>query len=218
MQDIALGILAVLVGLFLVTRGQWAARFMITIWGAFVGFAAGASIVAAVTGDNLFATALGWTLGVILGLVFAVFAYLYYAVAVVIALSSMGFLIGATVTQAIGISWTWLYSLVGLAFGVAFAIWAIAANLPRILLIVLSASAGATVTIAGVMLVFNILDAVDFADAGLAVSISDYVFWYIAYLVLFIAGIAIQYRDALKQSAELREAWAKAAPPSAATA
>lgn len=213
MQDIALGVLGLLVGIFLVARGQWAMRVIITVWGAFVGFATGAGIVAAILdGGSLLASATGWTLGFVLAVVFAVLAYLYYAVAVVIAFASMGFVIGATVMQAIGIDWTWLYSLVGLVLGVFFAIWAIVANLPHMLLIVLSSSAGAAVAVAGTMLILGVIEVGDFSE-GIKVGIQDYLFWWIGYIVLFFAGIAIQYRDALKNQAEMRDAWAKAVPP-----
>jgi len=66
MDDIIVGIVAVLTGAVFCFRGYLAMRIIIPIWGAFAGFMLGAGIVA---GDSGFlATALGWFVGIAVAL------------------------------------------------------------------------------------------------------------------------------------------------------
>ncbi len=82
MTDVVLGILAVLAGAVFCFRGLPAMRIVIAFWGAFAGFGLGAALVAAIGGDSYLSTALGWVVGILVAILFAVLAYLYYAVAV----------------------------------------------------------------------------------------------------------------------------------------
>lgn len=79
MTNLVFGLLAIVVGLILCLRGQWALRILIAIWGAFVGFTVGASLVSGITGQGFLDTVWGWIAGVVVGLIFAALAYLYYA-------------------------------------------------------------------------------------------------------------------------------------------
>ncbi|MGD9958257.1 DUF4203 domain-containing protein [Nocardioides sp.] len=207
MQDIALGILAILAGAFFCFRGQLVLRFVIPIWGAFAGFSLGAGLVASITGDHFLGTVLGWSLGLVFALVFAIFAYLYYAVGVVIAMASIGFALGATLIVALGVDWNWVIILVGIVVGALLAILAIVTNLPMLLLILLSAFGGASVAVTGLMLLFGVVDSADFNDEAFTSRIHDDWWWYLLFLVLAIAGALSQSRDAAALRRSMRESW-----------
>ncbi|QVT80250.1 hypothetical protein ENKNEFLB_02641 [Nocardioides aquaticus] len=195
-QDIVFGTLALLAGVLLCFRGYAVLRLAIAVWGAFVGFSLGAGLASALTGDRFLGTVLGWTLGVALALVLALLAYLYYAVGVVIATASAGFALGAALIVAIGVDWSWAIVLAGLLVGALLALLAVLADLPTLLLVVVGALAGASVTVTGLMLLSGVIESADFDDAAATGRIQDDWWWYLLFLVLAVAGVAAQSRDA----------------------
>ena len=192
MEDIVIGVLAVAAGLLFCFAGNRAFRIVIPIWGAFVGFATGAGVVAALTGDAVLAKPLGWLLGLVLAVLFAVLAYAFYAIAVVLALSSLGFLLGSALMVGIGVTWSWVIILTSLVIAIAFALVAIATNFPRILLIVVSAVAGATAIVGGLMLLVGAVDSTDLTRGDVVARIDDDLGWWLAYTVLVVVGVVAQ--------------------------
>lgn len=208
MDDTVLGILAVVVGLVLSFRGYVALRVVITVWGAAVGFAVGANLMASFTGRPVLSTVLAWVVGFVIALVFAVLAYAYYAVAVVLAMGSFGFVLGTASMAALNVTWNWLIIVVAVALGVLLAIVAIAANLPLMLLIVASALAGASAVVGGIMLLVGELDTTDLASTSVTEQISHQWYWYAAYIAMVIVGIVQQSRASTSHT--VRDAWQQA--------
>jgi Domain of unknown function (DUF4203) len=207
MKDIVVGVIAILVGGVFCFRGWLAMRIIIPIWGAFAGFVLGAGAIDAWTGDGFLRTVLGWVVGIALALVFGLFAYLYYEVSVIVAMTFIGFTLGVAMLSALGITWSWVLVLAGIAVGVALAWFSIIADLPMGLLTVLTALGGASVIVTGVMLLVGTIDVDDF-DAGITTQkATDNAWWYALYGGLVIAGIVGQlaFRDKVERS--LREAW-----------
>lgn len=205
MPDIILGILAILVGAVFCFRGIIAMRFVITLWGAFVGLNLGAGLVASINDESFLASALGWTVGIILAVILAVLAYLYYAVAVVLAMASIGFALGAGAMAALGVTWNWVIVLVGVIIGVLLAVLALAVDLPSVLLVVLSALGGAVAIVGGLMLLFNQINTVDFDNVSITSVNVDW-WWYAVYIVLIIAGAVAQSRM-LDRERSIRQQW-----------
>jgi hypothetical protein len=205
MDDIIVGIVAVLTGAVFCFRGYLAMRIIIPIWGAFAGFMLGAGIVA---GDSGFlATALGWFVGLAVAVVFGLLAYLYYEVAVMIGMMAIGFTLGASLMVAIGVTWSWLIVLAGVALAVLLAFVALVGDLPMVLLTVLTGFAGASLIIFGLMLMFGITEFGDFDSAQTTKTLDDSWWWYVMYLGLAIAGMIAQFADVNRRRDTLRSAW-----------
>lgn len=211
MTDLVLGLLAIVVGLIFCFAGSPLMRFVITLWGALVGFGLGAGLVAHSTGDHLLATALSWTVGLILALVFAVLAYLYYAVAVVLAMGGVGFALAGSLLAAIGVTWNWVIILVGVAVGIVFAVIAIMGDLPLVLLQVLSAIAGAAVAVSGLMLLVGAVDSDTFTDGGFLAMVREDWWWWLVYAALAIVGLVAQSRAASAHRDSMRRQWEQTA-------
>ncbi|NEE04382.1 TM7S3/TM198-like domain-containing protein [Phytoactinopolyspora halotolerans] len=209
MTEIILGLLAVAVGVFLCLRGQWAMRILLAIWGAFVGFATGAGLVDSLTDQGYLASALGWIVAILVGALFASLAYLFFAVSIILGMASMGFVLGGALASALGVDEPWSLLLIGALGGVALAGFAIAANLPQLLLIVISAFAGASVTIAGLMLIFDVIDADNIIDAE--ATAGEHSLWYAGGIVLAAVGIFVQLRQAGAIRRTVRETWSQPA-------
>jgi len=207
-QDVIFGLVAIAAGVLFCFRGYLAFRFVIPVWGAFVGFGAGAGLVASITGDGFLRTGLAWAVGLVAALVFGLLAYFFFEVAIVIGMMSIGFALGTSAMVALDVSWTWLVVLAGVAVGALLAAVAIAVDLPMMLLVVLSALGGASAITTGVMLLVGTIDTRDFDDEQLTTRAGDDWWWYAVYLGLAIAGMISQVKDGERLRRSVRAAWA----------
>ncbi len=205
MEDIVIGLVALVAGSVFCFSGYRAFRLIIPLWGAFTGFAVGAGAISAITGDALLAKPVGWIVGLVVGVVFALLAYLYYEVAVILTMGSLGFLAGSALMTALGVGWNWLIVAVAVAVSVVFAIFALVTNFPRIVLVIVSATAGATAMVAGGMLLVGALETADLTRAYVTERIEDDWWWYLGYLALVLAGIFSQAAGNARDDARL--AW-----------
>ena len=209
MSDWVAGLLAISIGAVFCYQGYIAMRIVIAIWGALVGFTLGASLGA--DDGGILANALSWTLAILLALVFAAIAYLYYAVSIALAMGSIGFTLGASLLVAFGVSWNWLIVLAGLALGITLAIVAIVGDLPSILLIVLSAMAGASAIVGGLMLLTGQLDSEQITrTAAITDELNDDWYWYVIWAVVASTGLVTQIVSGERRAADMRAAWAQA--------
>jgi hypothetical protein len=204
-EDIVIGLIALIAGSVFCFSGYRAFRLIIPLWGAFTGFAVGAGAISAITGDALLAKPVGWIVGLVVGVVFALLAYLYYEVAVILTMGSLGFLAGSALMTALGVGWNWLIVLVAVAVSVVFAVFALVTNFPRIVLVIVSATAGATAMVAGGMLLVGALETADLTRAYVTERIEDDWWWYLGYLALVLAGIFSQAAGNARDDARL--AW-----------
>ncbi len=206
MDDVIVGVITLLIGAVFCFRGYLAMRIVIPIWGAFAGFVLGAGIVSG--SDGFLGSALGWIVGFALAIGFALIAYLYYSVAVVIGMGAIGFAIGTTLLAALGVTWSWVIVLAGVSLGAVLALVAIIGDLPMMLLTVLTALAGAGAIVNGLMLMFGVVDLNDYTVATTTEGVADDWWWLAIYAGLAIVGIIAQMADTDRRRETLREAWA----------
>jgi hypothetical protein len=205
MSDVFVGIIALLTGAVFCFRGYLAMRIVIPVWGAFAGFMLGAGIVA---GDAGFLADLtGWLVGAAVAVVFGAIAYLYYEVSVIVGMMAIGFVLGTGLMVALGVSWSWLIVLSGVVLAVVLSFVAIAADLPMTLLTVLTALAGASTMVGGLMLMFGTVDLDDFDLGTTTENIGDGWWWFVVYGGLVVAGMIAQFTDVDRRRETLRQAW-----------
>jgi hypothetical protein len=207
MADIILGLLAIIAGGAMLVAGQLVLRLVIPIWGFFAGFAFGAGIVAKAADEHFLGTVLGWVLGLVFAVIFAVLAYLYYYVAIVLAMGSAGFAIGSGIVVALGISWNWVAVLLGLAVGLVLGLLAVFTNLPMIVLVVVGSVAGAVGVTGGLMLLVGSLNSADFSRGDFTDTVSNSFFCWLLLLVLAVGGIFVQLRQRAMMRQSVREVW-----------
>src|SRR5674536_278219 len=107
-------------------------RLVIPVWGAFAGFLLGAGLVNGFSNSRFLVGALSWVVGIAVGLLFALLAYAYYDVSVVLAMAATGCVLGANLMVALDVTWTWVVIVVGVLAGLALAVLAILADLVMI--------------------------------------------------------------------------------------
>jgi hypothetical protein len=207
MADILLGLLAIIAGGAMLFAGQFVLRFVIPVWGFFAGFAFGAGLVADLADERFLGTVLGWVLGLVFAVVFAVLAYLYYYVAIVLAMAAFGFAIGSGLIVALGIDWSWLAVLVGTVVGVIVGLMSIFVNMPAIVLVVVSSFAGAVGVVGGLMLLVGSLNSADFTRGDFTNTVDNGWAWSLLLLVLAFVGIFAQALQRAVMRTTIRETW-----------
>jgi hypothetical protein len=207
MKDVIVGLAAIVIGGVFCFWGYFAMRLVIPIWGFFAGFMLGAGATSWIDNSDFLATVLGWVIGFFVGLLFAVLAYLFYEVAIVLTFAAIGFTFGADLMIALDIDWEWFIVLIGIAVGLLFGIFAAVAQLPMAVLVVFSAIAGALTTTAGLMLVFNRVDLAAFDDNRVVDLIDDAWWWWLIAFGLAILGFVTQMKAITKMRWTMRQAW-----------
>jgi hypothetical protein len=130
-------------------------------------------------------------------------------VSVVLAMSAVGFVLGASLMVAIGVTWSWVVVLVGVLVGLALAVLAIVGSLPMLLLTLLTALAGSATMVAGIMLLTGSLNAEDLdSTAGIAPTLEDSPGWWVLYAVIAVVGVVLQLRFLDDMRRSLRAQWA----------
>lgn len=209
MGEIIVGLLAVGIGLLFCLAGNVAMRVMFPFIGFFSGFSAGAGLVAQGSGDGFLSTAMGWIIGLCIGLLFALLAYFFYEAAIIIAFAGFGFAIASALLSVLNMDWNWLVIIAGTCLGIVFAIAAFFVQLPVLLLILATSFWGAAVAIYGLMLVFNAASLGDFSTGRAWIEIKNNIGLYLLWLFFGIAGGLSQTKLLVKEAAFTRAYWNK---------
>ena len=209
-MDFLFGLLAVGLGLAFCFLGVRLFILLLPIWGFLTGFSFGLVGTTTLLGTSLFADAVGIVVGVVLGLVFAVASYLIYGLAVLILGAGFGAGIGTAIMYALGFeSAELLVFVVALIGAVVFAAAALFLNLPKWLAIVFTAVGGSGGVVAGIWLIFGrvTIEQVQNATNPLEAILDEGFLWAAVFVVLAVAGIAVQYLWTREWEMQSREMW-----------
>jgi hypothetical protein len=191
-ETLCVSILALLLGLAALFAGYRFFLLLLPIWGFFAGFFISVSAVTVLFGDGFLATVLGWAVGFIVGLIFAVLSYLFYIAGVAILAGSIGYALGAGLMYAIFNDPTVLAFAVGLVAAVIVAAGTILLNLQKWVIIALTAVGGATALFVSAMLLFNVIELSDLGGNPVRAVIDGSWFWFLIWIVLVAVGFAAQ--------------------------
>jgi len=160
LEGLLLGALAIGIGLAFAFWGFRVFLVLLPIWGFFAGFLLGAGGVDYLFNDGGFlSTTLGWVVGFLLGLLFAVLSYLYYWVAVILLGGALGYQLTLGLLHWIGFEADGILAFIlALAGGALFAVGFFVLQMPAVLVIVVTAISGSGAVIAGVALALGLLD------------------------------------------------------------
>lgn len=189
--------LAILVGLGLSFAGYAAFRLILPILGFFAGFWFGMDLVANFAANFPFlGVSFGLILGLVFGLIMAAIAYYIYAFAVIIFGFALGYALGAGLMLALGFAPGFMTFLVGIVAAAAMGWFFMRGEMPKIYIMVLTAFAGASAMIAGVLALFGQIPASQLGLSFVQPYIGDHFFLTVAWLVIGFIGVAIQYQMA----------------------
>jgi hypothetical protein len=192
-QTVFWSLLIILLGLGLCFAGYRFFRILLPIWGFFAGFQFGATIFTNLFGQGFLSTVISWVIGLLVAIAAAALAYLFYEAAVILLAGFVGYELGVGIMTGIGFQPGVIPFLVGLACALAIGVLAVALRFPKLLILFLTAFAGAGGILAGFFLAFGriSLDSLRFGEVGAIVR--DSWLWGVSYLALAAAGFAIQW-------------------------
>jgi hypothetical protein len=211
MDDILIGVLALVIGAAACFFGLRLWFALLPIWGFVAGFFLGATAVTAIFGDGFLSTVTGWVVGAVVGIGFGLLSYFIWYVGAIIAAASVGALAGSGLMRAFDVNTDWVIVIVAAIGAVLFAIAALLLALPVYLVVAETAAAGAVAVVTGVMLIFNSID-LDDLDYGAAwAMISDSWFWVLCWAVLMVVGIFFQL-NAMARAVLPEDRWMRVEP------
>jgi len=185
-------LIALLVGLVICFGGYRLFLILLPIWGFFFGFALGAETMQALFGMGFLATVTSWVVGFVVAAVFALLSYLFYAVGVALLAGSLGYALGAGFMNLIGLDWNWLVWLVGIVVGIVAVIVTFYFNLQKYVIIGATAIGGAAAIVGTLMFGVIGMTLAKFFENPIRNALSDSPLWAIFFLVMAVAGIAVQ--------------------------
>ena len=208
LEGLLLGALAVGIGLAFAFWGFRVFLILLPIWGFFAGFLLGASGIEYIFGDAFLATATGWVVGFLLGLLFAVLSYLYYWVAVILLGGALGYQLTIGLLQWIGFDADGIIAFIlAILGGAIFAVGFFLLRMPAVLVIVASAITGAGATVAGIAIGLGIIDYQELSGGIFGVYAVSDMGWLgiIAAIVIAFAGAIYQTRTVADMTMAITE-------------
>ncbi len=203
-----IGVIEIGLGLVFCFLGYSAARVVLGLWGAVIGYLAGGLLYVALSqwlGGGWISAVPEWVFSVALALVMAWLSFAFYAIGVLLSMGAAGWALGQAVAQGMHLpAWMTLALSLVIAAGLVVAGWTM--NIPRLLLILVTAAVGAAGVIDGIQLLMG--TRLPWTDAGFwRLQTNTAVIWGAGYLVLMLAGIFFQARQ--HSGRTLREAYGK---------
>lgn len=197
MGTILVALFALLIGLGFVFWGYRIFLVLLPIWGFFAGLWLGAEVITLLFGDGFLATTTSWIAGIVVGIIFGLLSYLFYALGVAIVAGSIGWALASGIMGAIGFNIDgFIVFVVALGVAAVFAIVTLVLNLQKYVIILLTAVAGANAVLTGVLLLFGTITLAQLQAAGNAVQpvLRASWFWALAWLALAVVGVVAQVR------------------------
>ena len=130
-------------GLAVLCFGYRLFMVLLPLWGFLFGMLLGGQAMQAIFDYGFFANIGTWIVAFVLGAVFAVLSYLFWAVAIALMAGSLGYAVGVGLVNLFGINMGLVSFLVGLALGVAAAFVTFRFDLQRYMVIAVTALGGA---------------------------------------------------------------------------
>lgn len=192
MKDLLFAIFAAGLGAALVFAGYRLARVIIPLWGFFAGFTLGAAGVSDALNNSFLGTTMGVVVGLVVGLVFALLAYFFFSLAIVLFSASLGYWFGTSMVLFLGFNKGFLSAIVGISLGVIVGIIALFSNFPKYYLIITTSIGGAAAVLGGIMVLLNKIQLDAFSYATVSQEVSNSWFWLI--LAVLVAGVGIVFQ------------------------
>jgi hypothetical protein len=186
-------VIALLFAAALIFGGYRFFLFLLPIWGFFFGFGLGAQAVQALFSDGLFATVTSWVVGFVVAVIFALASYFFYAAAIAVVAGALGYMLGVGIMDLFGLNGLSLITfIVGIVLAVAVIFVTFRFNLQKYVIIAATAIGGAALAVGTILLGVNGVSLVQLAEHPLRLLFQTSPFMGIVFLVMAVAGIAVQ--------------------------
>ncbi len=194
-MQVIIAIVALLVGAAFCFGGFRFFLLLLPLYMFVGGFSVGTDAITALFGDGTFATVLSWVIGLVVALVFAVVSYLYYYLAVALMGGMVGYALGAGAWGLVGNEYGAIAFVIGIVVGAIAAIIVLALNVPKYLVIVVTALGGAATILAGWFVLIGTIptDAIHWTTIG--AKIADSWFYLLVWAAIAAVGMVAQIQS-----------------------
>lgn len=191
-QTIFVALLLLTLGVLICAAGFRLFVILLPVYAFFAGFLATAEAIQQLFGGGFLATVASWVFAFFMGLVFAIAAYFFYYAAITILAATVGYELGVGVLAGVGVTAGIAQFIVGVVVALAFAAAIVLLNLPKVLIVVLTALVGAGMILSGILVAFGQvpLESLRFGVMGGFIRLSW--FWSLVFLVIAAGGVAVQ--------------------------
>jgi hypothetical protein len=186
-MDILIGLLLVLLGAAIATMGLRLWFWILPVLGFVSGFFLGAILV-----TNL---ALSWIVGLVVGVAFSLISILWWYVGAIIAMSTSGALLATGILATFDVESRWALAIAAIIGAGLFAFLGLAYAVPLYIVIFNTAIVGALGVVSGILMVFDQIDRSDLGTGHAVAIIDDSLFWWLAWLIVAVAGVMVQLRQ-----------------------
>lgn len=194
-QAICIGVIGILFGLAAAFAGYRFFLFLLPVWGFLAGFVIGAQALQALFGNGFLADVTSWVVGLIVGILFAVLAYLFYIVGVAILAGSLGYALGAGIIYTISPNWNLIAFLVGVVVAIVVAALVILLNIQKWIVILITSIGGAGAIMAGLLIMFGKINVSDIGNNAVLSFWQEHWLWFLIGIAIAATGFVAQARS-----------------------
>lgn len=203
-------LIALLFGLAVAFGGYRFFLLLLPIWGFFFGLFLGANAIQALLGIGMFATITSWVVGFVVGAIFAVLSYLFYAVAVAVIAGSLGYGLGVGIMGLFGLNSLELITfIVGIVLAVALIAVTFYFNLAKYVIIFATGIGGAALVVGTLVIGVGEATLLRLVEDPVRVAFQISPLGTILFIGLAIAGIVVQIRANRAYEIETYNRWAE---------
>jgi hypothetical protein len=192
MAEILVGLILLVIGVAFCVAGYTLFRYVLILWGFLTGLHLGAALNSQIGGTGFLADALGWIIGIVVGLILAALAYFLYQWQVAYMAGLGGYVLGTGLLAALGITGGVLI-VGGLIAAVILALAVLALKVPKLLIILFTSLGGASAALSGLRLLLGEVKLSELTNGLLGAVPRVGAIWWLAWLVLFVGGGAAQW-------------------------
>ncbi len=212
LKTVFLALFSGIFGLLLCFGGYRFFTIMLPIWAFFGGLWLGAKGVFVLLGTGFLGTATGLTVGLVLGILLAIFSWQFYVFGLSLVGAIVGAWLGSGLMTFLGFETGYLHGLVALGCALGLGLLTYVRNWQDELITGLSSMAGANFIVLSLLLLLGRVSIAGLQGAGTAISpiLQDSLGWLMVWLGLTIAGIIVQrraFRKATFRTEEFFKYW-----------
>lgn len=192
MNATVIGVLAIVIGLLACFAGYRVFRIVLPILGFLVGLGVGAQLASVVFNEPYLGSPLSWAVAIVVGLLAAVIAFVWWYVSVALAIAGLGYAIGYGAAAGLGVAANTAV-VIGVALAVLFAVGAIVLRIPTGIVIVVSAFWGASALLGGTLLLLGRIEPSQLRNGTVDVVIAESPLLLAVWIAVGVLGIAVQW-------------------------
>jgi hypothetical protein len=191
-QTVFVALVLLALGLALCFAGYYFFVILLPIFGFFAGFLLTAQVIQELFGGGFLATISSWVFGLVVGLLCAVLAYLFYVVAVVVLAATIGYEVGVGILAGLGVSMGFLLFLAGLIAAVVLTVVVLLLGVPKLLIVVLTAASGAGMLLSGILLSLGRIALEELQWGIIGTFLRTSWFWSLVFVLITALGVVVQ--------------------------